>query len=81
MANAHFLNLGGMGFKDLEALAALVIKEFDIVPNATSAAGTIVAAVKSKMPPLFTIIVTVGFFGLLLLLLFVTNFPQSKAGT
>ncbi|KAF3997561.1 hypothetical protein [Glaciimonas immobilis] len=62
--------MSGLGFKDKETLAALVVQD-------TVSARTMQSDTKSYMPPLFTIFVTIGFFGMLLLLMFV-NVPEAN---
>lgn len=66
----YALAMAQAGFKDTETLASLVVQD-------TVSARDMQIATKSLTPPLLTLTITVGFFGLLVMLFFV-NVPEAN---
>lgn len=68
----YAVQMASLGFKDKEALASLVVQD-------TVSARIMQTATRSVMPALLTMIVTIGFFGMLLMLFFVDVPDANKA--
>lgn len=67
---SYALAMAQAGFKDTETLASLVVQD-------TVSARDMQVATKSLTPPILTLTITVGFFGLLVMLFFV-NVPEAN---
>jgi hypothetical protein len=64
------VSMASLGFKDKEAIAALAVQDVE-------GARTMQATVKSWVPPVMTLFITLGFFGLVAALMF-CNVPDAN---
>ncbi len=74
LADQNFqVSMASLGFKDKEALAALNVQD-------VQGARTMQTSTRSWVPPVLTLVVTIGFFSLIIALLF-TNIPEANRPT